>query len=241
MNHKPFNLEHAKAGAPVQLLDGTEATIIKFDGRNDAFPLVVLVGSIDTPTMGTVNGQLQPLGAVLAMKPFGYCEGKPVHVGDTLIHKAADSCGSIVRPGCTRTDFSEFSWPQQYPVTQLSNDTLADYVCTMPSTDDLRQVANAAIQHGIDNGYLMAPDGDVDQHFKLAKDRGKYLGQIAKTIGMMPIYAYADVPVAVERYVMAVARHFYTSMYQGNAPVSLPGRPMPPDEFFTNELAKVKP
>lgn len=40
---KPFNLELAKAGHPVQTRDGRKARIISFDKKGTAYPIVVLM------------------------------------------------------------------------------------------------------------------------------------------------------------------------------------------------------
>lgn len=44
---KPFDLEKAKAGAPICTRDGSKARIVCFDANNKRFPLVVLIKDSD--------------------------------------------------------------------------------------------------------------------------------------------------------------------------------------------------
>lgn len=59
MKLKPFDLEAAKAGAPVVTRDGHKARIICFDTNDDDYPLVVLVAydEGEMPESYTIKGQ----------------------------------------------------------------------------------------------------------------------------------------------------------------------------------------
>lgn len=211
---KPFNLEHAKAGAPVALEDGTEATIIKFDGRNEACPLVVLVGPNDRPHLASIKGYVSfgPMNnrKQLVMRPVGTLQGREVYHGDELLHITPGN-GNIVnvtinasQPYMDFTDgvFTEryWSWPAAYPVTRMSHkEGCAAYDDVEHLESRVLSVANAAIRHGIDNGYLL----------DAASEHGRILAEIANGLGWTKDYAHADIPAAVRMREVAIAKHFY--------------------------------
>jgi hypothetical protein len=90
---RPFDLAAAKAGAPYCCRDGQEATVLKWDCRDPLWPVVGVYGSEDGCTEwgsnGTYNdGMNDELD--LIMIPLGYCEGKPVFVGDELEQRVKD-------------------------------------------------------------------------------------------------------------------------------------------------------
>lgn len=61
---KPFDLEKAKAGAPVQTRDGKPARIICFDCKSNRSPVIALVTMADgeeTPNSYTNDGRYHPL------------------------------------------------------------------------------------------------------------------------------------------------------------------------------------
>lgn len=61
---KPFDLEKAKAGAPVQTRDGKPARIICFDCKSNRSPVIALVTMADgeeTPNSYTNDGRCHPL------------------------------------------------------------------------------------------------------------------------------------------------------------------------------------
>lgn len=84
---KPFNLEHASAGAPYASADGESATILKWDGRSE-YPLIGVHGEADEPASWTAQGEHlagSASGADLVMTPLGHIDGKPVFVGDLIV------------------------------------------------------------------------------------------------------------------------------------------------------------
>jgi len=87
---KPFNAEHAKAGAPYCQRNGLAARIGIWDAES-GYPLVGvrLLDSLGTEEVsaawncvGTTSNAEASFS--LVMLPLGYCEGKPVFVGDEL-------------------------------------------------------------------------------------------------------------------------------------------------------------
>lgn len=246
-----FNLDHAKAGAPVELSDGTEATIIKFDGRQPGYPLIVLVGEGDVPYSAKVNGEVWGINSVLTMRPLGHCEGKPVFMGDKLVNAAGEYTVTL---GLTQVHFGMSEWPNQYPVTQLTSEQIGDLeenpvTIKGDNYGSTRNMINAAIKHGIDNGYLMDPTKRqvVDPMFEtigkivFPADRDFNYAQLLQEIKALVEYKAknSDADVAAKRD-MAVAKYFYT---HGGYPSLLHNhlRPMPPDAFFNEELKKVRP
>lgn len=85
---RPFNLEHARAGAPIACKGGDKAVILKWDLRGKG-PLLGFVESDgeDIATRwqedGTTYGKLGD-SVALIMIPLGYIDGKPVFVGDEI-------------------------------------------------------------------------------------------------------------------------------------------------------------
>ena len=204
-----FNLEHAKAGAPVQLEDGTEACIIKFDARNPVLPLVVLVGAQDQPMLATNLGYIDALDHHLAMAPMGYCEGKPVHVGDILV--TPNGMLANIFPYDDRRDWAGYTWPRKYPETRRFFDRYD------------AAIANEAIKHGIDNGYLLDPNA---QESVIHPQLGRIYGDQAFLEHVVEL-------MAVD--MLAIAKRVYS---WGRADGEEPVAPFPSDEMF---LAKVKP
>jgi hypothetical protein len=156
---KPFNLEHAKAGAPYACRIGREATILKWDGRDSDYPLIGVRDSDDTPGAWKANGAwLQSESECdtdLVMTPLGYIDGKPVFVGDEFLNES----GALLVAKPHHRTFSKGRWPapaKQYPVTEMTMDELRSIWAGEPRVDDgLTAIANAALRHAIDNGQVL--------------------------------------------------------------------------------------
>lgn len=158
---KPFNLADAKAGHPVQTRDGQCATILKFDSTYGVYPLIGVTGPDDQFHRWTGMGYLG-LGLAmenkfdLVMAPIGTIEGKPVYPGDMITIAGGD-------PIAVRHDLPfpiDAKWPRQYPETRMCGDDLEVIYRGTGAGEhnaDHVAVANAAIRHGIDNGYLLDP------------------------------------------------------------------------------------
>lgn len=235
---KPFNLEHAKAGAPVALEDGTEATIIKFDGRNEACPLVVLVGDRDRPHLASTEGYVYPDTKQLVMRPVGTLEGREVYHGDRLDHRSPGS-GSIVQlkinAGQPYMDFTDgvfnalyWSCPAAYPVTRMTDEELDQ--AAHNHHGHLGQVANAAIRHGIDNGYLLDAEGRTDV-------KG-ILGRVARAVGITTRrFEFTEIESALRAREVAIGKHFYNLGTVGACDMW----PTLSNLWFEDNMPKVKP
>jgi hypothetical protein len=156
---RPFNFEHAKAGAPYGCRDGSKAEVLKWDAKGGEFKLIGYTepNGSEVPESWTKHGNASARGeshADLVMLPLGEIEGKPVFYGDKIM-----DCNDLVeaKPGCH--DFKYCSWPapeKQYPVTGMSGEELHKvYVTEGKGIDSgMVAVANAAIRHAIDSGAV---------------------------------------------------------------------------------------
>lgn len=165
---KPFNLADAKAGHPVVTRDGQPATVFKFDARNASvykhFGMVEL-GTEEVPeqwndlgaSWGTRNNNL-------VMAPISTIDGLPVYPGDMITVDGMDIAVRHNEP----IDWANAKWPRAYPKTQMVNDELGiAYTAKIDTTvQGWKRVANAAIRHGIDNGYLLDPR-DLEQRVSI--------------------------------------------------------------------------
>ena len=159
---KPFNLDHAKAGAPYATRDGQEATILKWDGRHKSgYPLVGVYGIEDQPDSWRIDGFFGNLvrdHLDLVMTPLGFIDGKPVFVGDELVVK-----GAATPYTASSRDFKalhNLAWPapaKAYPETRMTFKEMHTLVNeAAPGHEaEFRAIANAALRHAIDAGQVV--------------------------------------------------------------------------------------
>lgn len=162
--HKPFNLEHARAGAPYGCANGYEATILKWGSRNTHFPLLGCSGGDDSATAWRNNG-LSCVGDQynLVMLPLGYIDGKPVFVGDELVDPSGATL--VVKPSYSG-HLANCMWPapaKVYPETRMNADYIAK-VIREPGLSDggfhlpmtvAMALANAAISRACEDGDVV--------------------------------------------------------------------------------------
>lgn len=180
---KPFNLEHAKAGAPYACRDGDAATVMKWDGRGSQ-PIVGFYGETDLATTWHTNGRFYITGRDesahdLVMTPLGYIDGKPVFVGDELLN--AFGVATTAWPGIDFGRGHGWSWPapaKQYPVSMLSDGEMAAAMIGMHPAMNItvgwRAIADRALRHAIDNGQVIT----MKEHTDKLEDVGRKVAVI---------------------------------------------------------------
>lgn len=165
---KPFDLGHARAGAPFVCANGGEVEILKWD-RKHTFCIVGLDMQDASVRRWRADGSYNEGFNVfdLVMLPLGFIDGKPVFVGDELIdNDTGDTTTAFPTWGGMNADL--WSWPAPapvYPETLMVNDELGiafTSKCDAP-VQGWRRVANAALRHAIDAGQVV-PDAE---HSKL--------------------------------------------------------------------------
>lgn len=117
---RPFNLDHAKAGAPVCQRSGYPATILKFDVKGE-FPIAGILVIDEEEEVGAwrSDGSFYDKGEddlydiTLVMKPLAYLQGRPVHYGDELERNmGAGYIATVEAFPELDIDSGEFAWPE---------------------------------------------------------------------------------------------------------------------------------
>jgi hypothetical protein len=188
---KPFNLEHAKAGAPYACISGSTAVILKWDAVNEKFPLIGYVTEYNSDYIESWGADgiadfASAQGRDLVMTPLGHIDGKPVFVGDKVVNQHGVECSVVAHD----RGFSDCRWPapaKQYPVTKISAfDLHVEYVKALGGVDEGHAaVANAALRHAIDNGQVVTIDdyrAVCSLHDKAFNDRAARDMAIAETV-----------------------------------------------------------
>lgn len=165
---KPFNLEHAKAGAPFAGEHGEAVRVLIWDRKHPTHPIIAIKVDGDQEAVafridGTTDYGHPAVVQRLVMLPLGFIDGKPIFVGDELVYISSGRT-TFVEPD--DKNFSHCRWPAltpAYPVTLMTDgDLVSNYYGGGPVSHEQeyqawRRIANAAIRHGIDNRYLLDP------------------------------------------------------------------------------------
>lgn len=175
---KPFNAEHARAGAPYYCANGLAAEIFKWDAKNKTFPLmgsVVLSNGIECGASWTTNGNWSADGSHgqdLVMTPLRMINGKPVFVGDKLVPLAHPTHTPTEVTPDSRPCSSLWAWPAPanvHPVSLMTSSELRSiYDFDAPLLVNLSIIANAVIKHAIDAGQLFTADA-MSEHAAIDK------------------------------------------------------------------------
>lgn len=174
---KPFNLEHARAGAPFSCEHGHPIQILAWDRKHPTHPIVGMETDGEQELVafrvdGTADHGVGFITSRLVMLPLGYIDGKPVFVGDEIEMKCLAGAGSEwkhvkAQPGWAGTwndDGTLARWPapaKQYPVTQMDYlDLMSAAMKTNSSPMSITgsqviSMANAALRHAIDAGQVV--------------------------------------------------------------------------------------
>jgi hypothetical protein len=115
-NMRPFNLEQAKAGAPVTTAQSFPVDIIKWDLRNTYNkPLLGIVKYAQSDQFGSWTKGGLTEGGDIFMAPLFYVDEKPVFMGDMLemSDKGSNTWDKIqTGPSCVRFSNAEYRWPE---------------------------------------------------------------------------------------------------------------------------------
>lgn len=161
---RPFNLEHARAGAPFGCRDGRVATILKWDGRRPGEPLIGYQGEDDIPASWAVDGAYSrehESHLDLLSLPLGMLDGKPVFTGDAI--EDDGPAGWVLGVAYVHNrNFTNCRWPalvKAYPETLMADAQLECAAGTgmWVHSSKLRDIANAALRHAVDAGQLIEP------------------------------------------------------------------------------------
>lgn len=160
---KPFNLEHAQAGAPVGARGGYSTPEILKYGADRIFGTLTM--DKEESACWGLDGRYGILGEEtvldLVMLPLGYCEDKPVFVGDVLLDPRMDGDEEFtICAGENYDGLHNCTWPKpksKYPETRMSQYDMCLSVGmnhhNMTLTEKhLLDMSNAAIANAIQDG-----------------------------------------------------------------------------------------
>lgn len=131
-HYRPFNHEHARAGAPFSTIDGRAVEIIRWDVRGGECPLL---GIVENGTHGQLAVRWATDGVQhaertadeqLVMTPLGICEGLPVFPGDQLWDVMADDGYRLFTVSVHAREFSHCMWPRSFTESIQMSVTLPD-------------------------------------------------------------------------------------------------------------------
>src|SRR5882672_2577799 len=157
MEHfKPFNIEHAKAGAPCKCYDGTFTEIIYWTALTQNFPIVALLGKEQSLMRYREDGTSSfPTSSYLVMTPIAFIEKKPVYWDDKIVTQFGITIQAHIWFS-QKESFEFCTWPVTYPKSQISDDELYEiWVASPLLTDSLRAVADAVLRHAIKSGQVI--------------------------------------------------------------------------------------
>lgn len=152
-NTKPFDINQARAGAPVGCeTERNKIEIFKYTDHS-IFGSIRYGDEEEVVTSWDINGKNDPcLKSDLVMLPLGYCDGKPVFVGDHLY----DLTGRGFLADASDTGSYEVCiWPKsepKYPETRMKYHELQKVIDDNPrlSAGPLAEkIANEAIRRAI--------------------------------------------------------------------------------------------
>ena len=163
---KPFNYEHARAGAPVATNIGTDVQVLIWDRKHPTHPILAIELCDEHEAFAfTLEGNRSPNFYRseldhLVMKPLGYIDDKPVFVGDELEQRDRHNESWVPRTAQpSDRDFSISRWPapkREYPATTMTDEQIAQAAYAAPVFNQWRGIINAALRHAIDAGQVMA-------------------------------------------------------------------------------------
>lgn len=181
LHTRPFNLEHAKAGAPFCCANGDEVEILKWD-RKHTICIIGLARQDAAVRKWRADGSYEDVNSAafqLVMTPLGFVDEKPVFVGDEIVSEK-DGRTHVAYP--EQRNFAGARWPDPapvYPETRMrASDLHAVYLNAMAGTMGNKTfshghlaIANAAIRHAIDAGQVaVAVVSEDPDHAPMTKE-----------------------------------------------------------------------
>lgn len=184
---RPFNLDHAMAGAPISTAERGPARFVAYSEEADVSCCVVVLDYRGIVGTRRKSGRVNETDAVdnpfdLVMVPLGYIDDRPVFVGDKFLWPVSHE-PRIASPDMAGGDWSACRWPapaKVYPETRMTekerwgsiraagieNFNIGtgraegdEYLKHTPA-DITAAIANAALRHAIDAGQVV-PVADV--------------------------------------------------------------------------------
>lgn len=208
---RPFNLEHARAGAPFSGQYGEAVRILLWDRKHPTHPILAIEEHGEQEAIafradGIATHDNIALSSRLVMIPLGFIDGKPVFVGDSII---VDGTSKWEAKPSDR-EFTGCTWPAhavKYPETRLHHRDVANMFGKNEHwhAATVTAVANAALRHAVVGGYLVLPAiHDALQHELNLLKRGNSGGNtITAGAGTAPATKYPETTMADPELLLA--------------------------------------
>lgn len=173
---RPFDIDHARAGAPYCCRDGMKATVLKWDRNTPRYVLLGVYGDADDHATWNAEGFFSigdKSNRDLVMLPLGEIDGKPVFTGDEIELRGFDGLNGenwrriTVQPdtlvkACCEVGYARWPAPaKQYPFSQMSEQELlnaAGSAMPLDWANGFLRVAHAAIRHAIDHEQVITAE-----------------------------------------------------------------------------------
>lgn len=162
---KPFDVKHAKAGAPFTGEHGEAVRVLIWDRKHPTHPIIAIEEDGEQEAIafskdGSTAHNYDSIVRQLVMLPLGFIDGKPVFVGDEYLGHA--DFPSKAEPKHAGMPFNGCKWPPaapKWPQTTMKNNELSR-IGLLAETGEIerRLIANAAIAHSCETGALVPAD-----------------------------------------------------------------------------------
>lgn len=136
-HYRPFNHEHARAGAPFSTIDGRSVEIIRWDVRGGDCPLLGIVENgahgqlVVRWTTDGVQYAERTADEQLVMTPLGMCDGKPVFWDSEMEHEDGTPVAGHVAAFHSAGGFNTYRWPTKKTGHVLMTVSMPDMECTL--------------------------------------------------------------------------------------------------------------
>lgn len=168
LHTRPFDLNHARAGAPIAGSNGEAVRVLIWDRKHPTHPIVLIEEDGDQEAVafqsdGKTHFKTGYTVTELVMTPLGFIDGKPFFVGDEIeVFSLSNKWEKMAaEPRHKMRHEPEIRWPAPapvYPETRMKYEELCAAGGTSLLTTNsiaVRGVANAALRHAIDAGQVV--------------------------------------------------------------------------------------